>query len=99
MRIAEAMAGTSVPDRVSYRYSEKAKQNAPASDRVRRRAGEPILEENSMSKEPTLKDQTKKAFKDTVDIYSNDLNSLFKNPWPLVIVAVVVLLLFGLAFW
>ena len=49
-----------------------------------------------MSKEPTLKEQTKKVFKETVDIYRNDLNAIFKNPLPLIIV-IAAMILFWLA--
>ena len=49
-----------------------------------------------MSKEPTLKEQTTKIFNETVDIYRNDLNAIFKNPLPLLIV-IVAMILFWLA--
>ena len=45
-----------------------------------------------MSKEPTLKEQTKKIFKETVDIYRNDLNALSKNPLPLIIAIAAIIL-------
>lgn len=49
-----------------------------------------------MSKEPPLKNQTKKIFKETVDIYRRDLITLLNNPLP-IIIAVVVIVLFLLA--
>lgn len=54
------------------------------------------FEEVAMSEDLLLKDRTKKIFKETVDIYRNDLVALVNNPLP-VIVAVVVLTLFLLA--
>lgn len=48
-----------------------------------------------MSKQPTLKEQTTKVFKETVDIYRNDLNALLKNPLPLII-AIAAIILFVL---
>ena len=47
-----------------------------------------------MSNEPTLKEQTKKVFKETVNIYRGDLNAIFKNPLPLILVIAAVV-----AFW
>jgi len=49
-----------------------------------------------MSKEPTLKEQTTKVFKETVDIYRKDLNAMFKNPLP-IIIAIAAIILFWLA--
>jgi hypothetical protein len=54
------------------------------------------FEEVPMPKEPTLKEQTAKVFKETVDIYRADLNALRKNPLPLII-AIAVIVLFVLA--
>ena len=48
-----------------------------------------------MSQEPTLKDQTKKIFKETVDIYNNDLNALLRNPVP-IILTVAAMIVFSL---
>ena len=45
-----------------------------------------------MPKEPTLKDQTKQVFKETVDIYRNDLNTLVKNPLPLILIMAAMIL-------
>lgn len=49
-----------------------------------------------MSKEPTLLEQTKKIFNETVDIYRNDLFAMFKRPLPLIII-IVTIILFWLA--
>jgi len=49
-----------------------------------------------MPKEPTLKEQTAKVFKETVELYRDDLNALRKNPLPLII-AIAVIVLFVLA--
>ncbi|MDD2770428.1 MAG: hypothetical protein PHT19_17040 [Methylococcus sp.] len=49
-----------------------------------------------MQKEPTPKDYTKRTFKETVDIYRNDLITLVNNPLP-VVIAVLVIILFLLA--
>ncbi len=46
-----------------------------------------------MSKEPTLTEQTKKIFKDTVNIYRKDLNTMLKNPLPLVLAVVAMIIL------
>jgi len=49
-----------------------------------------------MPQEPSLTEQTKKIFVETVDIYRRDLSAILKNPLPLVMLA-AVLLLFWLA--
>ncbi|QXP82716.1 hypothetical protein ABZN20_17770 [Methylococcus sp. ANG] len=49
-----------------------------------------------MPNEPTLKEHTKKVFKETVDIYRKDLIALLNNPLPIAI-AVAVIVLFLLA--
>lgn len=46
-----------------------------------------------MSKEPTLTEQTKKIFKDTVNIYRKDLDAMIKNPLPLVLVIIATIIL------
>ncbi len=45
-----------------------------------------------MSREPTLTQQTKKIFSETVDIYRNDFFNIIKNPVPIVILAAVMIL-------
>ncbi len=50
----------------------------------------------TMSKEPTeptLTEQTKKIFKDTVSIYRKDLDAMIKNPLPLVLVIIATIIL------
>jgi hypothetical protein len=45
-----------------------------------------------MPNAPTLKEQTRKVFTDTVNIYRKDLNAIIENPLPLIIgMAVIVL--------
>ncbi len=49
-----------------------------------------------MSKEPTLPEQTKKVFKETVAIWRNDLFTLLNKPLPLIIIAAIILFLLAL---
>lgn len=50
-----------------------------------------------MPKEPTLPEQTKKVFKETVAIWRNDLFSLLNKPLPLIlIIATIILFLLAL---
>ena len=45
-----------------------------------------------MPNAPTLKEQTRKAFTETANIYRKGLNAIIENPWPLIIgIAVIVL--------
>lgn len=52
-----------------------------------------------MSKEPTLTEQTKKIFKETVNIYRGDLNTILKNPLPLILVGAAMILLWLVITW
>lgn len=49
-----------------------------------------------MSKEPTLKEQTTRVFKETVDIYRKDLGAILRNPLPLIIL-IAAMIVFWLA--
>lgn len=46
-----------------------------------------------MPNEPTLKEHTKKVFKETVDIYRKDLIALLNNPLPIAVAVIVLFLL------
>jgi hypothetical protein len=46
-----------------------------------------------MSKEPTLTQQTKTIFLNTVDLYRNDALKLVRDPTPVIILAGVIALL------
>ncbi len=51
-----------------------------------------------MSNEPTLTEQTKKIFLDTVDLYRNDALKLVSNPIPaIVLIGIFALLWIGVA--
>jgi hypothetical protein len=52
----------------------------------------------AMSNEPTLTEQTKKIFLDTVDLYRNDALKLVSNPIPaIVLIGIFALLWIGVA--
>lgn len=52
-----------------------------------------------MSTEPTLPERTKKVFKETVNIYRNDLNGLVSNPLPLILTIAGMVLFFLVIRW
>jgi hypothetical protein len=45
-----------------------------------------------MPKEPTLPEQTKKVFKETVAIWRNDLFSLLNKPLPIILIIATIIL-------
>lgn len=49
--------------------------------------------------EPTLKEQTGKIFKDTVEIYRKDLHAIFGNPLPLILALAALILFWLLVRW
>lgn len=52
-----------------------------------------------MPNEPTLREQTRDIFKDTVKLYRKDLHSLLRKPLPLILAVAAIILFWVLIQW